>query len=468
MRRWPIRLKITAWFTAVVLVFVLFSYFTVFYVHQRIEQKMIRDNLIEAVENNVDEVEFYDTIDHINLNNETDYFSKYQDGYLEIDDDFLEQVNHVFTALYHSDRTFLYGKNPISNATETLEFADSKIQTVMLNDTVFYVFDRKLETRGVEDLWLRGVVSEAQGMEDMAGLTRFTLFLLPILVLISIAGGYFLTRKMLDPIREISKSVAEIGTGRDLGKRIEIGEGKDELHQLADSFNKMCMRLEEAFETERQFTDDASHELRTPISVITAQCEFSLEEPRSSAEYEYAIQTILRQSRRMSKLINDMLAFTRFERQAENYVSETVDLTELVKSVCFDMALIQTNGIHLEYEAEESIVFHGNRQLLSRILINLIHNAYQYGKENGRIIVRLSSQEHEIVLSVSDDGIGIAKEEQPKIFRRFYQSDPSRSAGSAGLGLSMVQGIAQFYGGSVSVESELGHGSTFIVIFQIK
>lgn len=463
MKSLSIRSKITLWFTAALLLVVFFTLFIVLSANRQVIQKNIQDNLIETVEDNVDEIEFYHNIDNVDLHNETDYFIRFRGGYLEIDDDFLDQVNEVYTALYHADHTLIYGENPVSRQVSDLEFADSKVQRIKADHTLYYIFDRKLTLKGLEGLWLRGVVSEKQGMAQMSDITRMSLVLLPFMVLVSVIGGYLIAGRMLRPIQKISESASQISSGGDLKRRIAIGEGKDELHQLAKNFNAMFQRLEEAFDAERQFTSDASHELRTPVSVITAQCELSLEEPRSPEEYEDALRTIQRQGIKMSKLINHMLDFTRLEMRADSYVRQTIDLTELVRSVCFDMALIQEKGIVLNYEVEEQVEYNGNYQLLSRMLTNLISNAYRYGKEKGHIFVRLKRQQQELELSVSDDGIGIAAEEHTKIFRRFYQADNSRSGSGTGLGLSMVYEIVQFHEGTISVESELEKGSTFIV-----
>ena len=465
MRQLPIRFKITLWFTAALLVMFLSSYLLVRYLEHQGLQKNIRDNLVETVEHNVDEVEFYTNMDNIDLYNETDYFSVYRNGYLEIDDDFLDQVNEVYTGLYSTDMVLLYGENPVSRNTATLPFSDSKIQRVKEKGILYYVYDRKLTAKGLESLWLRGVVSEQQGLEHILQVTRLSLQILPLLVLVSAIGGYFLTKKMLKPIQEISNSAAKIGTGDDLKQRISLAPGNDELHQLARSFNQMFERLENAFEKERQFTSDASHELRTPVSVITAQCEFTLEKPRTGEEYENALETILRQSKKMSRLRNDMLDYIRLEMRAESYKKETIDLTELVESLCFDMALIKEKDIVLSWEVEKNICFSGSRLLLSRLLTNLISNAYRYGKEEGHIFVCLKRREHQITLSVSDDGIGIAQEEQLKIFQRFYQADTSHSGSGTGLGLSMADQIVRFHKGSIRVESALGKGSTFYIFF---
>ncbi|MCI8298950.1 MAG: HAMP domain-containing histidine kinase [Lachnospiraceae bacterium] len=465
MKNLSIRVRITMWFTVSLMVMAIFTCFIILYADHQIIQKSIRDNLIETVENNVDEVEFYWNMDKEDPK-ETDYYLAFGGGYLEIDDDFLDEVNGTYTSLYQADGRMIYGENPISQNTADLAFADVKIQRVRVKGSLFYVFDRKLDLEEAKNLWLRGVVSGKQGVSLMSDIAVWSLVFLPFMVLASVAGGYYFARRMLLPIQEISESAAAIGTGVDLKKRIEIGEGNDELHQLAESFNGMFQRLEDAFETERRFTSDASHELRTPVAVITAQCEYSLEQSRSGGEYKQALQTIQRQSRKMSKLINDMLDFTRLEMRSERYALESVNLTELVQSVCFDMAMIKERGITLKCEADQHIIFNGNLQLLSRLLTNLISNAYRYGRDNGHIFVRLKRTGHGLELSVLDDGIGIAPRDQPRIFGRFYQADHSHSGTGTGLGLSMVQEITKFHGGEIHVESEVGKGSGFYIIFK--
>ena len=230
----------------------------------------------------------------------------------------------------------------------------------------------------------------------------------------------------------------------------------------------LIARLDESFEAERQFTSDVSHELRTPMSVIMAQCEYTLDEERTPQEYERALRLIRRQGRKMTKLINDMLDFVRLERRGTNYQIEKLNLSALVNSVCEDMSLIRERGISLEHEVEDEIWVDGNPALLSRLLSNLISNAYRYGKDDGHIKVRLKKSQDEVTLSVSDDGIGISREDKEKIFRRFYQADSSRTGSGTGLGLSMVKEIASFHGGSMSVESEPGKGSEFTFHLPVK
>ncbi len=468
MKYLSIRLKITLWFAIALVIVVSLTYAVILIVSNQVFQKTIKDNLIETVENNVDEVEYYSGTDEGDLFDDVDHFIAYKNGYLEVDDDFLDAVNEVYTALYDKNLMLLYGENPIAQGTSTVPLRNSVIQTTKAGGVTYYIFDRALTQAGLEDLWLRGVVAETQGKEEILSISRFSLTLLPILVLIAIIGGYLIAERTLKPIKQISEAASQIGKGDDLKRRITIGEGRDEVHQLADSFNKMFARLEHSFEKEQQFTSDASHELRTPMSVIMAQCEYSLEKERSVKEYENALTVIQRQGRKMSALINDMLDFTRLGMKTDRYPFAPFDLSESVLSLCSDMALIRENNIELSYHnIEKGILYTGNKEILNRALMNLISNAYRYGKEDGHIDVSLKKTETSIIISVKDDGIGIAEEEQEKVFRRFYQGDASRGGIGTGLGLSMAEEIVRFHRGRIQLESKKGQGSTFHIILPV-
>lgn len=460
MKSLPIRMKITLWFTAALVVVSLFSYFVVLSVGRQILQKTIKDNLIETVEHNVDEIEYFPAGPD-DGREDVDHYIQYGQGYLEIDDDFLDQVNQVYTALYYMDGSLIYGENPVSRESAARAFSNSQLQSVNVSGTQYYIFDRQLSGSGLEGLWLRGIVSETQGAQQSFAIARFSLILLPLVVLLAAVGGYLLARRMLLPIQQLSQTAAAISGGGDLKARIELGSGTDELQQLAASFNGMISRLDKAFESERRFADDVSHELRTPVSVISAQCELSLEKEQSVQDYQKALRLIQRQSRKMSRLISQMLEFSRLEMGTESYPLEELDLSQLCLAVCSDMELIGEKGISLSREIEVGLYFVGNRQLLTRLLTNLIGNAYRYGREQGHILVRLESGEDELLLSVSDDGIGISQAELENIFQRFYRVDSSRSSEGSGLGLAMAREIAVFHKAELRVDSQEGKGSCF-------
>lgn len=461
MKNRSVRLKITLWFSILLAVIVLLTFLVVFYVSRSVVQKNLRASLVETVEDNVDEVEYLEDLS--SRDNDKDLYLQFRNGYLEIDDDYLDRVNGIATALFQEDGTLLYGEDPI--ASNGPEFSDSVVQTYTSHGTSYYVYDRMLTGNSLDGLWLRGVVAQTQGDGQLSTVVRLSLILLPLLLLLAIGGGWLIAGRTLRPIQQISQAAAQISQGHDLNRRIHLDPGGDELHQLADAFDAMLDRLEASFAAEQQFTSDASHELRTPMSVIMAQCEYTLEEPRTPEEYRDALEVIARQGKKMSTLIRDMLNFTRLENQSAREPFLPLDLSSLVSSVCDDMALLQENGITLTSQVQPDLTVTGSTELLTRLLVNLISNAYRYGKPGGWISVTLQQTQTGITLSVADNGIGIAPDQQEKIFRRFYQADASRTGSGTGLGLSMVQEIVRLHGGTITVESQLDQGSTFTVTF---
>ena len=287
------------------------------------------------------------------------------------------------------------------------------------------------------------------------------------LTLIAIAGGVLIARRALKPLRAMALTAAQISGGDDLKKRMPDG-GSDELAQLAGAFNGMMQRLDDAFEAERQFASDASHELRTPMAVIMAQCEDALSGEKTGADYREALSVIHRQGRRMNRMISGMLELVRMEHKTDRYAREPFNLSALTESVCEDMALICEKNIALTTDVEPDISITGDQTLITRLLGNLIGNAYRYGRENGHIIVTLHRAGSAIELTVSDDGIGIAPDQQKKIFRRLYQGASERSGDGAGLGLAMARQIARLHGGELTVVSEEGKGSAFTARFPMQ
>ncbi len=234
------------------------------------------------------------------------------------------------------------------------------------------------------------------------------------------------------------------------------------MKQLAGSFDRMFERLEKLFEAERQFTSDASHELRTPTSVILAECDYAKRKDRTAEEYLESIGNIEEQGRRMSALIEELLGITRLQQGTEKYPLGKGDFSEFVSLTAEGFVPQNNRGIRLETDIEDGITCSFNASLISRAIYNLLQNAYKYGSENGYVRLSLAMEDGVAVMSVKDNGIGIAPEDQDKIWQRFWQADPSRGEnGSSGLSLAMVKEIAEFHGGSVSVDSAPGKGSTF-------
>ena len=439
------------------------SYVLVISVSNSVLLKNLRNDLIMTVEDNVDEVEYYDSLQGVIDDNDNDHYFAYEDGYVEIDDDFIGVMNGIYSVIYDESGVQIYGTDPTNKKTDGEAFSDKGLKTVYVGGKRYYIYDRRLTNRGVENMWIRGIVSHEKADEPISDVARRSMIALIVLVILGIGGGYIIAMKSLKPIKDIEDVARDISQSGDLKKRIKLGKGNDELHSLANTFDTMFDRLEDSFESEKQFTNDVSHELRTPMAVIMAQCDYALGEEMTQEEYKESIELIRRQGSKMTKMITEMLEFSRIERRSEKYNVEELDFSELVENLCDDLALLKTKNITLECEVEPGIRVKGNRMLLTRLVSNLVSNAYRYGVENGRINITLLSNSKNAMLCVKDNGIGIAKDEQEKIFRRFYQTDPSHNGDGTGLGLSMVKEIVSFHGGSVCVKSEPGQGSEFLV-----
>ncbi len=465
MKNRSIRFKLTLWVALVLILISGLVFFSVRYASGLVLRHTIRDYLISTVEENVEEIKYVETKGDTPTYN----YLPLEKGYLEIDEDFMDVVNDVHTALYTADGELLYGENPLAIQSSELNFTSSHTWNEEIDGVRYNFYDRKLTLSGkdIPELWIRGVVPETKSVDQLAEITRIALFIFPFLMLLSLLFGYLLAGRMLSPIRDIEQTASKISAGSDLKQRIETDGNQDEIGRLANVFNAMIGRLDSSFESERQFTSDASHEMRTPLSVIKAQSEYILEKDRTAEEYREALEVVAKQSQRMDDLVTDMLDYTRMDKGIERYPFSPVDLSPLVDEISGQMALVKTNGIDLSYAVEPNIWVEGNELLLSRLLQNLISNAYRYGKENGSILLSLKKDGDSCRLSVKDDGIGIPREEQEKIFDRFYRTDSSRTVKGTGLGLSMVKRITELHGGEIVLSSTPGEGSDFTIVLPL-
>ena len=312
--------------------------------------------------------------------------------------------------------------------------------------------------------WVRGTVPLSSAYAERDKILRQCALFFPLLILLAALGGYWITKKAFRPVTRITEAAAQISSGSDLSKRIELEGADDEIDTLAKTFDGMFARLEDAFEAERQFTDDASHELRTPTSVIIAQAECGLQSPDLESKQQ-ALQGVLQQAGKMSKLVNQLLQLSRADRHKESLHLEEFDLSELTEMVAEEVhGLAESKAVTLTAEIEPGILVKADQTLMMRIWLNLLTNAVKYGRQQGQIWLTLKSDGKNAVGTVRDDGIGISAAELPKIWKRFYRVNTARSSGDdsgTGLGLAMVKWMVESHGGTVSAVSTLGAGSTF-------
>lgn len=462
MKSMKIRTKITLWFSVLFTVIFAIMFILILVINRYVLHTNVEESLKAAVINNRDEIEFTDDFEAEEVE-PGDHYMEYRDGYLEIDDDFIAERRGIYTILLNPEGKILYGKPPVRlPVTE-----DGVVTGQKVEGESYYVYCLSLTGEHFEGLMLQGIVNEDAHETILTRTVNLSLLVLPLLVLAAVIGGYILAGTLLRPIRQIAGTAESINDGADLSRRIQLGKGADDLHQLAHSFNHMIDRLEHSFEAEKQFISDISHELRTPVSTILARTELTLAKERSADEYQRDLELIQRQAKRMKRLVNEMLQYSRLERMAVLSGKEEIHLSQLVEMVAEEQKLNSSRGIRLSYHVEPDIFIEGDTELLIRLLNNLISNAYRYGKQDGTIMVGLYEETDRVFLQVKDDGIGMDEEEKGKIFRRFYQADGARSsAHSLGLGLTIVSEIVRLHGAEITVESERGTGSEFTIIFK--
>lgn len=313
-------------------------------------------------------------------------------------------------------------------------------------------------------VWIRGIVPANTSENAFGAINRAVIYIIPLFIIIAALGAYLLSKRTIRPVEDITGSAKEISSGSDLSKRIKTNGGSNEISALAQTFNAMLARLQNSFESEKQFTSDASHELRTPLAVIKAESEYALSANASDEDKKEALASINEQADKMAALVNALLSLTRTEQGTERFNFEKADMSELVEEIC--STFVTAKGINLQSSVEKDIFFNMDISLISRLLENLLSNAVRYGRENGYINVILKKDRDKIILSVEDNGIGIKEEDLPKIWGRFYRADSSRSSGEGfGLGLALVERIAALHGGRAEAQSEFGKGSKFIITF---
>lgn len=381
------------------------------------------------------------------------------EGYIEIDD--LDDFPGVIVLVYDMDGSLLFGKKP--DGLGDVPFMHGRLQSAMLGGSPCYVYDSLFDLREYGDVWIRGISSLEVAAAARSNVLTVALALLPLLLLAAVAGGYLVTKRALDPLKRITASMESITGGRDLSRRIRYRGVKDELYELAAIFDGMLDRLQRSFEAERRFTSDASHELRTPASVILAQCEYALTQAGTEEERLEALSAVRRQALRMTGLISRLLSLARMDANRQSLELEEVDMSDLASIVSDEMEEEAPAGsIFLVRHIEPGIVLRCDRTLMGRVWINLISNALKYGGRGGKVAVTLRREDGGIFGSVADDGPGIAPCDQEAVWERFFRRDASRGDdGSFGLGLPMVRWIVEAHGGSAALESEPGRGSVF-------
>ncbi len=440
MRFITIKTRVTIYFTLMMVLVVALVLIFMLIVGNRVLTNNAEATLLDVVHDNIDDVE-------------------YKNGYLDLDE--LSLYRHNVYILVYDEAKELIGGAGLRHFEGDEEFLNGQTRDVVIDREKYLVYDLYVQNPG-GNVWLRGITSTDNSFSAVRVIVILSLVLFPVLVLLTAVVGWLIARRAFLPVRQITDTVDAISDGSDLTARIGLKRGRDEIHRLAATFDRMFDRLEHSFNAEKRFASDASHELRTPIAVIIAECEYARQNAKTVEDYEESMEVVERQSRKMSALINQLLNITRMDQGTQRLSFERANYSELCEIVCDEAAVASGRDVQLEKDIEPGVYANMDVGLMARLVQNLVENAFKYTAEGGKVRVSLRAQSGRLRLEVRDTGIGIDKKDLPHIWERFWQADSSRGVDrGSGLGLSMVKQIAEAHGGRLEVESRPGEGSCF-------
>ena len=435
----PITVKVTLWYT----VFVVVLLFIMLMISFAIADKMTGD------------------VNQRELTAVVNEMASEMDSDPEEFDDF---DNGIYFVRYNSEGIEMGGMSP-KGFDLTLEQSEGIVSSYRKKGEKYYYYDRKIN--GTDGEWVRGIVPVNKLSDEVNRMLLTIIILSPILLLVIVYGGYKIIKKALSPVAKISNTATEIQKNGDFSKRIEIDNGQDEIHKMANAFNEMLNSLENFYLHEKQFSSDVSHELRTPVSVILTESQYSLEYVDNIEEARDSFSVIQRQAKRMSEMINQIMELSKIEKQTD-IPSDRINFSETVEKILGDYKnLFAEKNIEMAKKIEENIYIIGDKIMIERLFDNLLNNAMKFTKD--KINVKLYSEEERCVLEIEDNGIGISEQDKELIWKRFYQVNDSRNKKinkGFGLGLFLVSKIIEQHGAVIDVEGSLNEGTRFIAKFK--
>ncbi|VAX36742.1 hypothetical protein MNBD_UNCLBAC01-1256 [hydrothermal vent metagenome] len=290
------------------------------------------------------------------------------------------------------------------------------------------------------------------------------IYSIPSILILTSFIGRILVKRILKPVEEISSTASRISR-EDLRSRVQIKKPYVEMTHLVDNFNNMITRLEKSFTHIEEFSSHVAHEIKTPLTILKGETELALLGERTTDEYKRVLLSNMEETDRIFKIVEDLLLLTKLNYESENFKFEKIDFNAYIQNI-YDQTLILAKPKKIKFELflpQNPITMQMDKTHLRRLFFNIIDNALKFTPINGKITITVRSIKHSVIVSIADTGGGIAKEDIPKIFERFYRRNREKSG--CGLGLSIVQSIIKLHQGTIDVTSQLHRGTTFIISF---
>src|SRR5271169_1282245 len=304
--------------------------------------------------------------------------------------------------------------------------------------------------------------SHAPITQLLRNLLMLLVILMPVVLVGAGIGGYVMMTQPLKPVVSLTLKAERIGVGEP-GERLPVIPTGDELERLSHSLNRMITRLEDALDHNRRFSADVSHELRTPLTILRGELEHVIQLPDLRAEVVDSVGSALEEIERLARIVESLLAISRLDSGAAGIEHHPFDLASLSRMTADQMQLLASEKqVSLTCNSTGPVQAIGDETRIKQVLVNLLDNAIKYTKANGHVVVCVEAQENSVLLTVTDDGVGIPAESLPRVFERFYRTEKARSRGfeGFGLGLALVEAVCRAHGGEASIESTEGRGTT--------
>jgi two-component system, OmpR family, sensor histidine kinase ArlS len=378
----------------------------------------------------------------------------------------LSYKNKIVEAFnYQNKRVYLYSDAP----DDTVHVNQTILDNARVKGSLYFTEgNREIVAYHYSDNNSRLVMvvagEDVEGRENLKNLSEILLISFLVGNIFVLISGYFFSRGLLLPIKNISKDVAEI-SAHNLARRIKTGTSKDEWYQLSNTLNELLNRLQESFDMQRRFISNASHELSTPLTAILSQLEVNLQRERSGEEYRKVLQSINQDVQHLTKLTQTLLEFAKASGNPGGLEINLVRIDEIILSLPAEALKINSSySVKIEFdnlpEEEESLLVFGNETLLFTAINNIVINACKYSDDH-QANVKLKVMGNTVSIDVTDRGKGINSSELEKIFQPFYRIEENRNEGGFGLGLSLAYRIIKIHKGGIEVSSEPGKGTSF-------